>query len=181
MFEARSDVDARLRLTELRGWHLAHLTAFRAHSEEFRQRLAEAFGAAPPVDLYCGITHGNVRLVRLTRDQYWWIAGDDTGLRRLSQQLPPPVGAVTTLSAARVRLRIEGPAACDMLAKGIAIDLHPALFTVGRSAQTGLHHSGIFLERVASDAYEIFVPRTFAASIWEWLLDAALPYGVNRE
>ncbi|MFI4889312.1 MAG: sarcosine oxidase subunit gamma [Steroidobacterales bacterium] len=192
MFEARSALarfneardgagGAQLRLAEVRGWHLAHLTAFSAHSGEFTRCLALAFGADPPADLYRGITHGNARLVRLTRDQYWWIAGDDTGLRRLAQELPPSAGAVTTLSAARVRLRVEGPAARDMLAKGIAIDLHPAVFAVGHSAQTGLHHNGIFVERVAADAYELFVPRTFAASIWEWLMDAALPYGVTRE
>jgi heterotetrameric sarcosine oxidase gamma subunit len=171
----------RLRLVEIGGWHLAHLTAFGASGAEFRQRLAPAFGVEPPVDLYRGITHGDARLVRLTRDQYWWITGDDARMRLFAQQLPPSVGAVTMLSAARVRVRIEGSAARDLLAKGIAVDLHPAVFAVGRSAQTGLHHCGIFLERVAADAYELFVPRTFAASIWEWLMDAALPYGVNKE
>ncbi len=172
---------APLRLTEIRGWHLAHLTAFRAHGGEFRQCLARAFGLDPPEELYHGTTHGTVRVVRLTRDQYWWLAADDPGLRRLGRELPPSIGALTTLSAARVRLRIEGHAARDVLARGIAIDLHPDLFAVGRSAQTGLHHSGIFLERVAADSYELFVPRTFAASIWEWLIDAALPYGVSPE
>jgi sarcosine oxidase subunit gamma len=165
-------------MTEMRGWQLAHITAFGSRREEFRQCLAEAFGMDPPDPLYRGITQGDSRLVRLSRDQYWWIATGDSALRSFIAKLSPDAGAVTILSAGRVRLRVAGPEARDVLACGIAIDLHPAKFAVGQSAQTGLHHTGIFLERVAVDTYELFVQRTFAASIREWLLDASLAHGV---
>jgi heterotetrameric sarcosine oxidase gamma subunit len=165
-------------LTEMHGWQLAHLTAFGARREEFRRCLAEAFGIDPPEPLYRGITQAASRLVRLTRDQYWWIATEDSPLRAFASTLSPEAGAVTFLSAGRVRLRVAGTEARDVLARGIAIDLHPAQFAVGHSAQTGLHHSGVFLERVAVDTYELFVQRTFAASIREWLMDASLAYGV---
>ena len=164
--------------SEIHDWHLAHLTAFTLQQGEFRQSLAQAFGTEPPTALYRGITHGSSRLVRLTADQYWWIAAEDTAMRRFAAQLAPEVGALTSLSAGRVRLRIEGAQARDLLAKGIAIDLHPSQFAVGHSAQTGLHHTGVFLERTAADTYELFVPRTFAPSIKEWLTDASLSYGV---
>jgi sarcosine oxidase subunit gamma len=171
---------ARVRLSEVRAWHLAQLTAFGADDERFRQLLARNFGAAPPADLYRGVTGADSRLIRLTRQQYWWIAGEDGALGRFTQELPPAAGAVTRLSAGRVRLCVDGPAARDLLARGIAIDLHPAAFAVGHSAQTGLHHTGILLERVADESYELFVPRSYAAAIWEWLVDAALPYGADH-
>jgi heterotetrameric sarcosine oxidase gamma subunit len=164
---------------EIRGWHLAHLTAFSPRQEEFRQSLAQAFGIDPPTTLYRGITHGASRLVRLTADQYWWLATEEAAMHRFAAQLGHETGALTTLSAGRVCLRVEGAGARDLLAKGIAIDLHPAQFAVGHSAQTGLHHTGIFLERIADDAYDLFVQRTFAASIREWLTDASLSYGVT--
>jgi hypothetical protein len=78
-----------------------------------------------------------------------------------------------------VRLRITGPTARDVLAKGISLDLHPKVFQIGRGAHTGLHHTGVFLERVEDESYEIYVPRTYAESIWEWLSDAALPFGYD--
>jgi methylglutamate dehydrogenase subunit D len=168
-----------LRLTEVRGWQLAQLTAFAPARVEFGRTLAAAFGADPPTEYCRGITHGASRLVRLTRDQYWWIGADDAALPRFASGLSPAVGAVTFLSAGRVRLRIEGAAAREVLAKGIAIDLHPAEFRVGHSAQTGLHHIGLFLERSGDDAYELFIPRTFAATLSEWLVDAALSFGVS--
>ncbi len=166
-------------MIELRGWHLAHLTAFTAHREQFGRCLADSFGADPPAELYHGITQGASRLVRLTRDQYWWIAADDLNLSGFAELLPPAAGAITRLSAGRVRLRLAGSDTREVLAKGIAIDLHPRQFAVGQSAQTGLHHTGVFLERVAADAYELFVQRTFATSVIEWLKDASLAYGVS--
>src|SRR5271163_543348 len=76
-------------------------------------------------------------------------------------------------------IRITGLQARDVLAKGISLDLHPAVFQVGRGAQTGLHHTGVFLERVGDDSYEIYVQCSYAESIWEWLIDAALPFGYD--
>ena len=166
-------------MTELRGWHLAHLTAFSAQREEFGRCLADCFGVDPPARRYRGESQGSSRLVRLTRDQYWWVAADDTNLSRFASQLPATAGAITHLSAGRVRLLLTGSDAREVLAKGIAIDLHPGHFAVGQSAQTGLHHTGVFLERVGADAYELFIQRTFAASIIEWLQDASLAYGVS--
>jgi sarcosine oxidase subunit gamma len=193
MFESRSALAAyagagrkpaavegpQLRIAEIRGWQLAQLTAWRAAREEFTRRLAAAFGAAPPEQLCHGITHGAVHLVRLTRDQYWWVSAEAAGMEPLRSTLPGTCGALTELTDARVRLGVSGSGARELLSAGIALDLHPAVFIVGQGAQTGLHHTGIFLERVAEDGYELYVPRTFAATIWEFLVDAALPHGVK--
>ena len=171
--------EADLQLAELRGWQLAQLTAWRSSRDAFRWLLGEQLQAAPPEPLYRGVSHGPSRLVRLTPDQYWWVTNDGAALERLQAALTPALGAFTALTDARVRIAVSGPAARELLAAGIALDLHPAVFVVGQSAQTGLHHTGVFLERVAADSYELFVPRTFAATIWEFLLDAALPFGVK--
>jgi heterotetrameric sarcosine oxidase gamma subunit len=168
-----------LRLTEVRGWHLAQLAAFPDHHGEFQERVRACSGALLPVELYRGVTRNDSHLVRITQQQYWWIAASGDSMVRLARELPPSAGTVTVLSAGRVRIRVTGAKARDVLAKGISLDLHPAAFQVGRSAQTGLHHTGVFLERAGEDSYEIYVPRTYAESIWEWLIDAALPFGYD--
>jgi heterotetrameric sarcosine oxidase gamma subunit len=169
----------RLRLTEVRGWHLAQLAVFKDHHGEFEDRVRACSGALLPVELYRGVSYGDSHLVRIAQHQYWWIAAGSASMVRLARELPASAGTVTVLSAGRVRIRIMGPAARDVLAKGISLDLHPAAFPVGRSAQTGLQHTGVFLERVGDDSYEIYVPRTYAESIWEWLIDAAWPFGYD--
>jgi len=169
----------RLRLTEVRGWQLAHLRVFPAGHHEFQQRIRTFIGTELPVDLYRGVTHGGSRMVRITDDQYWWVAANREPMLQFARELPSPFGTLTMLSASRVRIRICGPAARDLLAKGIALDLHPSVFQPGDSALTGLHHTGVFLECIDSDCYELYVPRTYAQSIWEWLVDAALPFGYD--
>ncbi len=171
--------DRRLRLSEVRGWHLAQLAVFADHRGEFEEHVRACCGAGLPVELYRVVSSGESRLIRITQHQYWWIAVRGDSMLRLARELPAAAGTVTMLSAGRVRLRITGPQARDVLAKGISLDLHPAVFQVGRGAQTGLHHTGVFLERVGDDSYEIYVPRTYAESIWEWLIDAALPFGYD--
>jgi heterotetrameric sarcosine oxidase gamma subunit len=169
----------RLRLAEVRGWHLAQLAVFPDHEGDFQEHVRACSGASLPVELYRGVTHGDSRLIRITPHQYWWIAAGGTSMLRLARELPSSAGTVTVLSAARVRIRITGPAAREVLANGVALDLHPWLFQVGQSAQAGLHHTGVFLERVGDDVYEIYVQRTYAEWIWEWLTDAALPFGYD--
>jgi sarcosine oxidase subunit gamma len=97
----------------------------------------------------------------------------------MSQSVAPTLGTVTPLSHSRVRLAVAGEPVLGLLVKGIALDLHPSVFPIGCAAQTGLHHTGVLLERTAEHRFELYVLRTFAVSIWEWLIDAALPFGYD--
>ncbi len=63
----------------------------------------------------------------------------------------------------------------------MAINLHPTVFHVGQFAQTALHHTGVVVERSGESRYELYALRTFAESIWDWLIDAALPFGYEVE
>jgi sarcosine oxidase subunit gamma len=91
------------------------------------------------------------------------------------------MGAVTSLSHSRSRIFIEGRAAAEVLAKGIPLDFHPTVFTVGQFALTGLHHTPVLVHHSGETRYEIYAMRTFALSVWEWLTDAALPVGFDVE
>lgn len=168
-----------LRISEVRGWHLLQLAAFDARGTHFHDALAPLIGAelpaAPGQQRPCD--HG--RILCLSRGQYWVDSRDAAWLVDLSRAIPPEAGAATPLSHGRVRLAVDGAAARALLAKGIAVDLHPSVFRVGDFAQTALHHTGILLERCAESRYELFASRTYSASIWEWIIDAALPFGYD--
>ncbi len=83
---------------------------------------------------------------------------------------------VTPLSSSRTRISIEGRAARDVLRKGIPIDLHETVFTPGKFAQTGVHHTPVLLHCTAEQRFELYAMRTFALNVWEWLEDAALEF-----
>ncbi len=71
----------------------------------------------------------------------------------------------------------KGAAARELLAQGVPLDFHPDVFRIGQFALTGLHHTPVLIHRRGEDLYELYALRTFGLSVWEWLTDAALPFG----
>ncbi len=177
----RDGVDGTRALTlhELRGWHLCQISAFAGTDDALRLH-SRALGAPElPRDSRRVAAEGDARVCRLGAGRYLWTAPADAVMQRVARELDPAAGSLTPLSAARVRFMVEGPAAAQFLQRGIALDLHPAVFAVGHFAQTGLHHVPVLLERRGEARYELQVPTTWAVSVWEWLTDAALPFGYD--
>lgn len=96
---------------------------------------------------------------------------------RLATAVTSDVGAVVDLSQARGGLRLSGPAAQDVLQKGLDFDLAPAAFPVGAAAAGTIHHMPVTLARIDAEAFDLFTFRGFAQSLWEWSVDRALEYG----
>jgi sarcosine oxidase subunit gamma len=94
-------------------------------------------------------------------------------LRETSQGL----ASVSDQSHGRVIIRVEGPRARDVLAKGTGIDLHPRAFDPGRSAVTQMAHIGVHVAQVGTDAFELSLFRGFEENYWEWLGEMSGEYG----
>ncbi|MEA2779264.1 MAG: methylglutamate dehydrogenase subunit [Rhodospirillaceae bacterium] len=168
----------RLRLGEVRGWSLVQIAAFASTLSEFEQVVKPLLGSGLAARVGEVTTDGTRRLFKTGPEQFWIVgpATDDLA-RGLQAAVAPGIGAVTPLSHSRTRIFVEGDAARELLAKGIPLDFHPAVFKVDQFALTGLHHTPILLHQSGENRYEIYAMRTFALSVWEWLTDAALPFG----
>jgi methylglutamate dehydrogenase subunit D len=90
--------------------------------------------------------------------------------------------AVTAQGDGRAIIRLGGARARDVLAKGLAIDLHPRAFRPGDTAVTGALHVEVQIWQCDDrPTYEIVLFRGFARSFWLWLAQAASPYGYQVE
>ena len=94
--------------------------------------------------------------------------------------------ATTDVTDGRVALRIAGPSARDVLAKGCPLDLHARAFPPGRCAQSLLAKASVLIHLVDDEpergpAFDVYVARSFAAYLWAWLEDAGREYGVLIE
>lgn len=77
-------------------------------------------------------------------------------------------------------LEVSGPRARDILARGIAVDLHPRAFGPGSVALTMAAHVDVTLWQVDdAPTYGIAVARGFAGSLWQWLEETALRFGLD--
>ena len=87
------------------------------------------------------------------------------------------IASVSDQSHGRVILRVAGPKARAVLAKGTPVDLHQDAFAIGSSALTQMAHVGVHLTRAGEDAFELSVFRGFSANFWDWLTDMSEEFG----
>ena len=88
------------------------------------------------------------------------------------------MAAVTDLGHGRTVLRIVGRHGRDLLAKGSGVDFHPRAFPVGACAQSLLGHVGVLVHAVDErPAFDLYVARSYALTVWEWLGESAAEWG----
>jgi sarcosine oxidase subunit gamma len=86
--------------------------------------------------------------------------------------------AAVDVSSAWSHLAFEGRKAVELLRKGCALDLHPRTFPAGACCATGFARMRVVLWRPTVAArYDMLVGRSYAQSLWIWLIDAAAQYG----
>ncbi len=85
---------------------------------------------------------------------------------------------VVDVSHGRTVLRISGNDARRLLAKGCALDVHPAAFAANACAQTAIARINVLIHRVGDgDAYDLYCARSTARSLWHWITQGAAEYG----
>jgi sarcosine oxidase subunit gamma len=170
------------RLGEIRGWSLLQVAGFPETMSAVETVLTHQLGAMPPERIGKAVVAGPRMMLRTGPEQIWIVNGEVENLASsLDADIDGATGALTFLSHSRSRIFIEGEAAREILAKGIAVDLDPSALAVNDFALTGLHHTPVLLLRSGTERYEIWAMRTFALTIWEWLADAAWPAGYDVE
>ena len=88
------------------------------------------------------------------------------------------LASVADQSSGRGTLRLSGPRARDVLAKGLAIDLDPRVFPAGSATTSTLAHMGVLVWREGDEeSFDIVLFRSVAESFWRWLSASAAEYG----
>ncbi len=170
-----------VRIGEVRGFALLQAAAFADTVAELERVLRSVLGVDLPKAIGAPTCAGAVRAFRIGPEQFWIAGPEDGWAASLRQAVPSAIGSITSLSHARTRLFIEGTRAREVLSKGIALDLHPEVFDLDACALTELQHTPVLLHRIGQERYELYVLRTYAAWIWEWLTDAVLPLGAAAD
>jgi len=146
--------------------------------EKTAAALVAAIGIAPPRAQNTVTVAGETRILWIGPARWMVVERETRGLAELlARHCPPEIAAVTDLGHARTAISIEGRAVRSLLSKLCTLDVDPAAFPVGSSAQMLMGQIGILLHCRAKAAFDLFVYRGFAASAWETILDAALEFG----
>ena len=89
---------------------------------------------------------------------------------RLAENLAGQCYSLVDMTGGQVMMRLRGPRAREVLARGCTLDLHPRAFKAGRCAQTTLAKTSMLIA-LADNAptFDIIVRRSFAEYAARWL------------
>jgi sarcosine oxidase subunit gamma len=141
----------------------------------------DVLGVALPLAPNTWVARPGGQVVWLGPDE-WLVSAAEQAPEALEAALraavAPHGGAAVDVSAQRTAVRLQGRHARALLATGCALDLHPSVFGPGSSAQTMLGQVGIVLLALddRGEDYRILVRPSFAGSLADWLLDAAVEF-----
>ncbi|AYD01978.1 sarcosine oxidase subunit gamma family protein [Neorhizobium sp. NCHU2750] len=82
-------------------------------------------------------------------------------------------------SDGRLLIRISSPSVRKILAKCVAVDLHPDVFAIGQSANMACCHVAINLARTDADTFEIAAPRSFCGSLFEEIMEMGREFALT--
>jgi len=118
--------------------------------------------------------------VRWAGFEQYYVVADGRAESALYNELKEKLGGLATVcdqSHGRIIIRIAGPKSRAVLAKGTAVDLHPAEFPIGKCALTQMAHVVVHLVRTDEDSFELSVFRGFSESFWCWLTTQSEEFG----
>jgi sarcosine oxidase, subunit gamma len=156
-------------------------------------RFAEQIGVRvkPPVAAYLAgvplpLEPNRVASMRMLRtlwlgpDEWLVTAPEGTApdlMGRITRALAGRAATVSDLSSSRAIIEIAGHEARALIEKGCGLDLHPRAFAPGCCAQTLFARLPIILDQLsAAPLYRLFVRRSAARWLAEWLIDAAAEF-----
>ncbi len=166
-------------LFERDGVGLASLAVRKGQAAALRDAVQAAYGAALPDGsrLVAGAEVGFIG----TGPGQWLAVSERIAHGALADDLMAKLkgfASVSDQSDGRAVIRVSGPKARDVLAKGLPVDLHPAVFQPGSAATSVINLMGVTLWQVdAVPSYDIAVFRSLAGSFWTWLTDSAGEFG----
>ncbi|MGI9499039.1 MAG: sarcosine oxidase subunit gamma [Geminicoccaceae bacterium] len=115
-------------------------------------------------------------LLRVEPLKWWLIANGHAGMT--PPVIPPEKGSFLDLSHSRTWLKMGGEKADVLLNHFLPIDLREDSFPTGSVASTAFHHIGVTLWH-SDDGFNLLLPRSFAASLWQMLQESATQYGLE--
>ncbi|KUM28532.1 sarcosine oxidase subunit gamma [Mesorhizobium loti] len=138
---------------------------------KFEASVSQALGAPLPARVGETVRHAGVLVVRVAPRRFWLVS--EAGAKPPALTADPELGYSVFLGEGRVRLRMDGMRLPEILSKCIAVDWLSPAAARGRAWQTAFHHLPVLLLRTAETACDLFVPRSFAKSLADWIADSA--------
>ena len=172
----------KVKLAPRTGLTLLHVAARRGKTGALVEAVRAVYAVEPP--LKPRLAEGrNVAFAWAGPDQ-WLAIAEERGAPVLERELKAATSGLASIanqSDGRTVIAVSGPLARDLLSKHLPIDLHSRAFKPGDVALTYASHVGVILWQTdAAPTFELACTRSFADTLWRWLVQAGAEYGLGR-
>ena len=175
----KADGTPGVHLSERIGLGLATVASRKGQSEALKRKVRKAYGVDLP-DRSIIVQGPAVSFVGTGPGQWLAVSASlkhDALARDLAKRLKG-LASVSDQSDGRTVIRVSGPRARDVLAKGLPIDLDPRAFPKDGAATSVISLMGVQLWQVDdTPTYDIAVFRSLSGSFWRWLTASAAEFG----
>ena len=175
----KTDGKPGVHLSERVGLGLATVATHKGQGEGLKQKVREAYGVDLP-DRSIIVQGPAVIFVGIGSGQWLAVSESlkhDALARDLAKRLKG-LASVSDQSDGRSVIRVSGPRAHDVLAKGLPIDLDPRAFPEDGAATSVISLMGMQLWQADdTPAYDIAVFRSLSGSFWRWLAASSAEFG----
>ena len=166
-------------ISERIGLGLATVAARKGKTDALNQAVASAYGVDLPTS--SRVAQGSqVSFVGYGPGQ-WLAVSESLANGALARDLSAKLAGLASISdqsGGRTVLRLSGPHARDVLAKGLPIDLDPRAFPLGSAATSAISHMGVQLWQLDDTrSYDLAIFRSVSESFWSWLSASAAEFG----
>ena len=162
--------------------HLIQLSGWPDSFGAICDRITSNLGLRGPVDCLTASAHEDVTVFRVGPTRLWFVCDAACGdrLRAFFGAFDVRDGVVTEIDHSRTVIRVCGPEARTLLNRGLPIDLEDGVFPEHVFVQSVIHHVPVLVHRLPArtdPVFDLYVPRDYAVTFWEWLIEAACPLG----
>ena len=155
--------------SENRNLTIQQIAAWPDEISNIEKLLSDQLGLQQNIDFNRGEILNNNSVWRM-EPLKWWLLGT-------SIEVPENLGTSLDLSHAFTSISIDGDKSDILLNRHLPLDLRLDNFPINSSASSAIHHVSVKLFRIREKEFRLFIPRGFALSIWEILLETASQFG----
>lgn len=173
----RTDGDPGVTIGERIGLGLASVAARKGQVDGLKASIREAYGVGLPEGPT--VSRGKDIAFIGTGPGEWFAVSETLENEFLAEDLAGKLKGLASISdqsSGRAVVRLGGPRARDVLAKGLGIDLDPRIFGPDSAATSAISHMGVIVWR-DGEAYDIALFRSVGESFWRWLTASAAEFG----
>jgi sarcosine oxidase subunit gamma len=172
-------------IAERRPLAMVQVAAFSGAAVAVRATIATALGLTVVATPNHAAQKDGVTILWVGPDRWLVVEPERPGRElgaRLDEALTSTPATLTELSHGRTVFRIAGRSSRDLLAKGCGVDFHPRAFPAGSCVQSLLGHVAALLHAVDdAPSFDLYVARSYALTVWEWLTESATGFGCRIE